>query len=115
MLNSGADAAQVLRAVQHAVREVLEDREAAGDLAVGPASRLSADLGLKSIDLAQLGAILEQELDADPFAELVPITSVRTVGDLCDAYLRALSGEEPTADDDEELARARARAAARRR
>jgi hypothetical protein len=47
---------------------------------------LTYDLGLRSLDLAQLVATLEIELRADPFARLVPITSVRTVGDVCDAY-----------------------------
>lgn len=47
---------------------------------------LSSDLGLKSLDLAHLVALLEARLDADPFAHLVPITSVRTVGDLYSAY-----------------------------
>jgi acyl carrier protein len=47
---------------------------------------LTYDLGLRSLDLAQLVATLELELQADPFARLVPITSVRTVGDVCDAY-----------------------------
>ncbi|HRI64099.1 MAG TPA: acyl carrier protein [Polyangium sp.] len=43
-------------------------------------------LGLKSLDLARLVAILELKLDVDPFAERVAITSIRTVGDLCAAY-----------------------------
>ena len=43
-------------------------------------------LGLASLDLARLVAILEMELDTDPFSDEVPITSVRTVGDLLDAY-----------------------------
>lgn len=51
-----------------------------------------ADLGLKSLDLAHLIAALERRLGADPFLKLVPITSVRTVGDLCDAYRRCLEG-----------------------
>jgi len=43
-------------------------------------------LGLTSLDLARLVAVLEMELDADPFTDEVPITGVRTVGDLLDAY-----------------------------
>ena len=44
------------------------------------------ELGLKSLDLARVVAILELKLELDPFAELVAITSIRTVGDLCAAY-----------------------------
>jgi hypothetical protein len=46
---------------------------------------LTYDLGLSSLDLARAVATLEFELKADPF-DRVPITSVRTVGDLCAAY-----------------------------
>ncbi|MFL5339448.1 MAG: acyl carrier protein [Gemmataceae bacterium] len=56
--------------------------------AVERRQRLVDDLGLKSLDLAHLIAALERRLKADPFLRLVPITSVRTVGDLCDAYRR---------------------------
>jgi acyl carrier protein len=43
-------------------------------------------LGLTSLHLARLLAVLEMELDTDPFSDEVPITSMRTVGDLLDAY-----------------------------
>jgi hypothetical protein len=80
---------------------------------------LTGDLGLRSLDLAHLVAVLEAELHADPFARLVPITSVRTVGDLCAAYHRCLAPPaetEPQPGRAEGLARASARreAAARR-
>ncbi|MCP4346403.1 MAG: acyl carrier protein [Desulfobacterales bacterium] len=47
---------------------------------------LVADIGFKSIDLARIIAILESKLGVDPFSELVPITNIQTVGDLCNAY-----------------------------
>ncbi|MEP7192900.1 MAG: phosphopantetheine-binding protein [Actinomycetota bacterium] len=43
-------------------------------------------LGLTSLNLARLVAVLEMELDTDPFSDDVPITGVRTVGDLLQAY-----------------------------
>ena len=43
-------------------------------------------LGLTSLHLARLIAVLEIELDVDPFSDDVPITSVRTVRDLLEAY-----------------------------
>lgn len=53
------------------------------------ATPLVDDLGLKSLHIARVLAMLELELDLDndPFVSGdVPITSIRTVGDLCDAY-----------------------------
>ncbi|MGA5562211.1 acyl carrier protein [Streptomyces platensis] len=58
----------------------------------GPVEHLDEDqllvdqLGLESLHLARLVAVLEMELDIDPFSDEVPITSVRTVGDLLQAY-----------------------------
>jgi acyl carrier protein len=80
-------------------------------------SRLVDDLGLKSLDLARVVAKLELTLGVDPFAQLVPITSIRTVGDLCAAYARCLSpaagnvADSPSAD----ILAGKARAAARGR
>lgn len=65
----------------------------------GPCEHLSDDqslvdqLGLSSLHLARIVAVLELELDIDPFSELVPITSVRTVGDLIRVYDLAATGQ----------------------
>jgi len=48
--------------------------------------RLTGKLGFSSLDVAQLVAILEIKLGFDPFATQVAITSIHTVGDLCQAY-----------------------------
>jgi len=50
--------------------------------------KLVDGLGFSSLDLARIVAILEIKLEVDPFASLVPITSVRTVGDLHEAYAK---------------------------
>lgn len=50
---------------------------------------LTTQLRLESLDLAQLVAVLEDQLGVDPFATATMAT-VRTVGDLCAAYRRAL-------------------------
>ncbi len=47
---------------------------------------LNSDLGMSSLQLAELVATLEDRFGYDPFREHVPITEVRTVGDLCAAY-----------------------------
>lgn len=52
------------------------------------------NLGLRSMDLARILAILELKLKVDPFAELVSITSIRTVGDLCAAYAKCFAEDE---------------------
>ncbi|AXE89484.1 MULTISPECIES: phosphopantetheine-binding protein [Streptomyces] len=72
----------------------------------GPVEHLDEDqllvdqLGLESLHLARLVAVLEMELDTDPFSDTLPITSVRTVGDLLQAYdpvvLPRLGAGEPS-------------------
>jgi acyl carrier protein len=71
--------------------------------------QLHADLGVKSLDLARIVASLELSLEADPFAELVAITSARTVGDLIGAYRRSLAGGAAPEESAEGRRRARAR------
>ncbi|MGD9644332.1 MAG: acyl carrier protein [Pirellulales bacterium] len=98
--------------VQFVVRRIIEQK---GETAptIENHQRLTADLGLESLDVAKVVAVLEVELEVDPFAQLVAITDVRTVGDLCDAYRRALAGETP-AEAEPALDASRQRAAARR-
>jgi acyl carrier protein len=55
--------------------------------------KLSATLGLTSLDLAVLVAELEAALRIDPFVKLVSITSVRSVADLVLAYQQAFFPE----------------------
>ncbi|HEY4057772.1 MAG TPA: acyl carrier protein [Kofleriaceae bacterium] len=58
--------------------------------AIKPEHVIVDELGLESLDVAQLVAVLEDRLGVDPFATTA-ITSVRTVADLCAAYRRALA------------------------
>lgn len=77
-------------------------------------NHLTQDLGFRSLDLAQLVSILEFKLGVDPFAKLVPVTSIRTVGDVCDAYRLCFSSDqEPAAV--RSLPQRQARGEARRR
>ena len=62
--------------------------------------KLSATLGLSSLDLALLVAELEAQLGVDPFAKLVSITSVRSVDDLVRAYQQAFFPELQRREDD---------------
>ena len=81
-------------------------------------AKLSDTLGLKSMDLAEIVLTLEDTLGADPF-QRIPITSIRTVGDLVSAYQSELGLVDTPAgtgqDIAAEMAAARARRAGRRR
>jgi acyl carrier protein len=105
--------AQIEAIVHGRIRTLLAERN--GN--VGPlsgAEKLSATLGLSSLDLAFLVAELEAELGVDPFAKLIPITSIRSVDDLVDAYRKALAPDPKMAGQDEELAAAMRRGRQRR-
>jgi acyl carrier protein len=61
---------------------------------LSPRQHLIDDLGLKSLDLAHLVAALQRRLRVDPFIKHVPITQIRTLGDLCAAYACALAEQK---------------------
>lgn len=97
--------------IQNVVNE-----QSPGAEAIQEQDALVEDLGLKSLDLARIIATLELKLDLDPFAELVSITSIRTVGDLYAAYLLCYSTQQadavvalPTAEPATEQSDPRAR------
>lgn len=56
---------------------------------ISDSSALIDTLGFRSLHIARILAILEIKFSYDPFASGdVPITGLRTVGDLCAAYER---------------------------
>jgi acyl carrier protein len=68
--------------IEHAIGALLA-RRGADDVEITRHSRLSEDLGLDSLELAELSAVLEDELGGDPFSEgILP----DTVGELADFY-----------------------------
>jgi acyl carrier protein len=67
----------------------LARRRQPGLTQITPEQVLTTELGLESLDLAQLVAVLEEQLGVDPFATTA-MTNVRTVGDLCAAYRKVL-------------------------
>lgn len=95
--------------IKKVVLEVAQQRTPAIDQ-VKEGDKLVADLGLKSLDLAQLVAMLEMQTGLDPFAERVAITSVRTVGDMVSAYNEP---QEEASDEAAPEARASRRSQAR--
>ena len=70
------------RTVFDTIHELLE-RRGAHDVQVTAESKLTADLELDSLELAELSAVLEDELGHDPYSEgIVP----ETVGELIAFY-----------------------------
>ena len=104
---------QIEATVHERIRAILAER--AEEVAnLSGTEKLSATLGLSSLDLALLVAELEAQLGVDPFAKLVSITSVRSVGDLVRAYQQALFPELERSGDEHAVAAAVKRAQTRR-
>jgi acyl carrier protein len=105
--------AQIEAIVHDRIRAVLAERVGGVDRLSG-GDKLSATLGLSSLDLAFLVAELEAELGVDPFAKLVSITSVRSVDDLVRAYQQAFFPVPASGGADDAIATAVKRAQTRR-
>lgn len=116
MLETAPAREQIAATVIAAVAEVMRQRDL-DPAGIDTEAKLADTLGLKSMDLAQIVLNLEDELAADPFAT-IPITSIRTVGDLIDAYASTLgAGGAPAPggfDMAAEMEAARTRASRRR-
>jgi acyl carrier protein len=96
---------QIEATVHGRIAAVIVEREGEAP-PLAASDKLSATLGLTSLDLALIVSELEAELGVDPFAERVAITSVRTVGDLIRVYHEALSSNGPAAVPSDELSAA---------
>lgn len=106
-------AAQIESIVHDKIRAILAERGSQVARLSG-LEKLSATLGLTSLDLAFLVAELESELGIDPFAKLVSITSIRSVSDLVRAYQGAVSPELRNDAEDDSIQTAVKRAQVRR-
>ena len=108
MLGSGPKSAattedEVMTTVRDTIAELLERSEREVP-AMSPSQDLMAT-GLTSLDLAAVIANLENHWHVDPFLEQVSITEIRTVGELCQAYHRSLTGAASgIAEEDSEFA-----------
>lgn len=71
------------------------------------------DLGITSLDLADLVVALNVTLAANPFGQALAFTDVRTVADLCRAY-QPPSNDHGSSTSPAELEETRQRARARR-
>ena len=108
----GPTRAELESIVHKQIRVLLEER-GSDPVAIHGADTLNGVLGLSSIDLAIVVAELEFALGVDPFSKIVSITSVRSVDDLVEAYLKAYLPQQPE-DQDEDLLEAARRARGRR-
>lgn len=91
--------ADVFAAVRAAIECVYRDT-ARPRREVLPGSLLGADLGLDSLDLAQIVVLLERALGVDPFRDPAAGGSqgpIRTVEQLVGVYTRALPASGPRA------------------
>lgn len=117
MLKALGTKEQIAQTVRGAVAQVMRER-GLDTGTIADDARLSDTLGLKSMDLAQIVLTLEDEVGADPFQE-IPITSIRTVGDLVQAYTVTLGLSASPAPGGQDMAAemeaARARRTGRRR
>ncbi len=68
------------------VLQTLLDEKSITDIDIRHDTLLNDELNLNSLDLARLTATCELSLRCDPFAETIPITAVKTFGDLIKAY-----------------------------
>jgi len=90
MLTGKPGAPEIQQTIYRAITEIVA-RSGQAAPAFGDGDLL-VDTGLASLDLAALVAKLEQVWKVDPFLEAVPITEIRTVGDLCRAYRDFIGG-----------------------
>jgi acyl carrier protein len=81
---------------------------------LSPADNLQDDLGLTSSEVVQLIATLTVKLQADPFEQAMPMTAMRTVGDLCQAYQHILTAHSHDSDASAALLASQRRAQVRR-
>jgi acyl carrier protein len=72
----------------HLLAALREKGHATARLAAGDG--LVDALGFGSLELARVIAELELELDVEPFIEAFAITDVRTVADLCQAFVETV-------------------------
>jgi acyl carrier protein len=73
--------------IKESIEEIMENN--ARKRAIEDSSEIVKDLGFRSLDVAELVAVLEMELDVDPFSDGVSLMDVRTYGDFCAVYEKA--------------------------
>lgn len=77
----------VKETIKDAIEEIMANNRRTG--VINDTSEIVKDLGFTSLDVAELIAVLEMELDVDPFSNGVSLMDVRTYGDFCAVYEKA--------------------------
>lgn len=78
-MRDAVDITEARTLVFDTIGELLERRGAKG-LEISDQSKLTEDLGMDSLELAELSAVLEDELGSDPYSEgLVPQTTAEVI------------------------------------
>jgi acyl carrier protein len=80
---------QIEEIVHAEIRSILQEKNN-GEQIIRNDLKLNANLGITSLELARLVSLLEEKLNVDPFMEVVPITSIRTVSDFINAYQKMI-------------------------
>jgi len=73
------------KALQEAIAEIQQQQQYE-PVSIVESSELVAEIGLQSLDIAQLVAMLEVKLEKDPFANGATLESVTTAGQLSRLY-----------------------------
>lgn len=76
---------KVIDAVDGIIKDI-QEQQGLRKVEISDEMEIVGDLGLKSLDIAQLIAMLEVELGVDPFSAGVPLNSVVKVKDLYELY-----------------------------
>lgn len=112
-MSSAPNRDQIRKAIHAQILRVL-DEQGKPAVALDDDTKLTSDIGLTSMQLAQIVLDLETEMGGDPFESLVPVTSVRTVGDMVKAYEKLFAAEDDDDAGDDALLAAQNRAQQRR-
>ncbi|XYY59202.1 acyl carrier protein [Bacillus velezensis] len=72
----------------------IQEQQSYRAVEAGDDVRVIEDLGFSSLDIAQLVAQMEMETGVDPFSQGETISSITTVGDICDIYQKYMDSAQ---------------------
>jgi len=78
---------KVREIIKAAIEEIMANNGRTG--VVEDSSEIIRDLGFTSLDVAELVAVLEMDLEVDPFSDGVLLMEVLNYGDFCAVYEKA--------------------------
>ncbi|AHC42793.1 acyl carrier protein [Bacillus amyloliquefaciens LFB112] len=72
----------------------IQEQQSYRAVEAGDDVRVIEDLGFSSLDIAQLVAQMEMETGVDPFSQGETISSITTVGSICDIYQKYMDSAQ---------------------